>query len=56
VKIALTRRWQPIPVPLMRFRTNAPAKVRDFQPIPEQYDLKFNYRFKQYEVRPEDLR
>jgi hypothetical protein len=45
VRVVLTREWGQIPPP-------APG---DYQPIPKSYVLPFNYAFKTYEVKPEDL-
>jgi len=45
VKVVLVRSWNQIPAP-------AP---RDFQPMPKDFDLKFSYRFKMYDVKKEDL-
>jgi len=44
-QITLIRYWNQIP---------APAKG-DYQPIPKEYNLKFSYRFKTYDVKQEDL-
>ena len=52
VRVILIRYWQPIPPPRI---TAGKRKPDDFQPVPDHYDLNFNYRFKFYDVKPGDL-
>lgn len=52
VQVVLIRKWDPIPPPTVTPGTYYPD---DFQPIPDHYDLRYSYRFKFYDVRPEDL-
>jgi hypothetical protein len=44
-KVVLMRAWGPIP----------PPAAGDYQPIPKDFDLKFSYRFKFYDVKKADL-
>ena len=57
-RIALIRRWEPITPPYMLLNTTnmAASKMRDYQPMPKEWPMRFNYRFKEYEVSPEDLK
>lgn len=56
-RVVLIRRWAPIPPPDMLINPNDPGKpkIKDFQPMPDEYTFVHQYRFKHYEVRPEDL-
>ncbi|HEV8542570.1 MAG TPA: hypothetical protein VGR78_09275 [Verrucomicrobiae bacterium] len=51
-KVILIRNWEPIPPPVLIPGT---ANPQDFQPRPEHYEMRFNYRFKFYDVQPGDL-
>jgi hypothetical protein len=46
VKVVFMRIWSPIP---------PPKPGMQYQPIPKEYELKFNYRFEVYDVKKEDL-
>jgi len=52
VRVTLVRHWQPIPSPAT---VPGKSKFKRYQPITEDPNFKFNFRFKFYEVRPEDL-
>jgi hypothetical protein len=53
IKVVLTRHWAPIPPPEpVAF---GKSKLRDYQPIPKEYEMKFNYSFAFHDVKPEDL-
>ena len=51
-RVSLIRRWQPIPRPARVPGTN---RAMDFQPLPNSYELTSSYRFRTYEVAPQDL-
>jgi hypothetical protein len=44
-QITLIRYWDQIPPPIKG----------DFQPMPREFDFKYSYRFKFYDVKQEDL-
>jgi hypothetical protein len=44
-RVVLVRHWGPIPPPL----------PGDYQPIPGEYEMKLNFRFAFYDVKPGDL-
>lgn len=44
-RVVLVRHWGPIP----------PPQPGDYQPIAKEYDMKLNFRFAFYDVKPEDL-
>jgi hypothetical protein len=52
VKVTLVRHWQAITPPALRPGT---LDAKDYQPIAKDPDFKFNFRFKEYDVKPEDL-
>jgi hypothetical protein len=53
-QVVLMRHWGPIPPPEPVARGK--RKLRDYQPIAEEYPMPFNFRFHFYDVQPEDLR
>ena len=53
-RVVLVRQWEGIPP--LQLKPGSPD-YQDYQPMPKNFDdLKFSYRFKYYDVRPEDLR
>ena len=58
VQVALIRHWENIRPPLMLANTNRPGtppKLRDYQPLPNEWPKRHKYRFHQYQVKAEDL-
>lgn len=53
VKVALVRRWGPVPPP----ESEGPkgSRLRDYQPLPRTVEMPFNFRFLSYDVKPGDL-
>ena len=50
VQVTLVRHWEPIPMPLKE-----KDRVRQYQPMIGEPKFPFSYRFKFYDVKPEDL-
>ena len=53
VKVVLVRHWGPIPPPVPE--SPGRPKARDYQPMPEGFEMNNNFRFAYYDVKPEDL-
>jgi hypothetical protein len=46
----------PTQITLIRYWNQIPSPIKgDFQPMPRDFDLKYSYRFKLYDVKAEDL-
>jgi hypothetical protein len=50
VRVTLVRRWQPIPIPIVR-----EGSPQEYQPMIAEPAFAFNYHFKAYDVKPGDL-